>query len=192
MDALGQDYRLRGGRALPQFLSHLQPVREYFGDQKAVTLSTEIVNRYMQERLSQKKTPATDQRGSKGKTPATVNREAALLRQALCLAVRQRKLNAAPEIRRLGEQNVRQGFFEKADFESVLSHLPEYLQRFMRFGYLSGWRKGEISSLKWADVDRDGKVIRLRPENSKNGEGRALALEGELWQLIERQWEARQ
>lgn len=49
-------------------------------------------------------------------------------------------------------------------------------------------RKSEIASLTWADADRQGRVIRLRPEASKNGRGRMLALEGELWAIIEGRW----
>lgn len=30
-------------------------------------------------------------------------------------------------------------------------------------------------------------MLRLRPESSKNGEGRTLDLEGELWEMVERQ-----
>jgi len=42
------------------------------------------------------------------------------------------------------------------------------------------------------DVDRNGRVIRLRPKASKNNKGRLIALEGELWDIIERRWAARQ
>jgi integrase len=58
-------------------------------------------------------------------------------------------------------------------------------------GYLTGWRRGEILTLTWADVDRDGGMIRLRPEHSKNRRGRALAIEGDLEALMERRWHAR-
>ena len=58
--------------------------------------------------------------------------------------------------------------------------MPAYLQDFSRFAYLTGWRKGEVTSLTWADVDRDGGAIRLRPEISKNGRGRVVVLEGDL------------
>ncbi|HUD75960.1 MAG TPA: hypothetical protein VMQ76_12885, partial [Terracidiphilus sp.] len=37
------------------------------------------------------------------------------------------------------------------------------------FDYLTGWRKGEITSLEWADVEGD--VVRLKGINAKNGEG---------------------
>ena len=46
-------------------------------------------------------------------------------------------------------------------------------------------------SLRWSDVDRDGGVIRLRPEHSKNGRGRTVAIEGDLGTLVERRWQAR-
>jgi len=71
-----------------------------------------------------------------------------------------------------------------------LDQLPEYLRDFTRFGYLTGWRKGEIASLHWEDVDQD--VIRLRAENSKNGDARTGTLEGELAELVDRRKAARQ
>jgi len=58
------------------------------------------------------------------------------------------------------------------------------------FGFLSGWRKGEVLSLRWSDVDGD--TVRLRAEESKNGEARTLVLHGELADLIERRRKARQ
>jgi hypothetical protein len=45
--------------------------------------------------------------------------------------------------------------------------------------------------LRGRDVDREARVIRLRPELSKNADGRVLALEGVLWDLIERRWLSR-
>ncbi len=180
LNALEENYRLQEGRATPQFLAHLRPVRAAFGDRRAIAVTEEGVDRYIADRLGA------------GRSHATVNRETQLLGQAFRLAVERKRLSAAPIIRRLPERNVRQGFFERGEFEAVLEHLPPYLQDLARFGYLTGWRRGEIASLTWADVDRDGRVIRLRPEASKTEEGRLLALEGDLWDIIERRWVARQ
>src|SRR5262245_58065677 len=44
----------------------------------------------------------------------------------------------------LREENARQGFFEHADFEHLVANLPEPINGIARFGYLSGWRRGEI------------------------------------------------
>jgi integrase len=107
---------------------------------------------------------------------------------AVCL---RKRLSTAPLIRHLSEGgNARQGFFTDTEFRSVVEGLPKYLRDFARFGYLTGWRKGEIASLRWEDVDGD--TIRLRAENSKNGEGRTVTIDGELTEIIERRKAARQ
>jgi hypothetical protein len=43
-------------------------------------------------------------------------------------------------VRTAGENNTRQGFFERPDLEAVVAALPAYLQGFTRFAYLTGWR----------------------------------------------------
>lgn len=43
-----------------------------------------------------------------------------------------------------------------------------------------------MRKLEWRDVDLAGKVVRLRPEISKNKDGRLLPIRGELLELIER------
>ena len=178
LDALEADLKLRQVRSLAGIQSHLKQIRAALGDRRAIEVTTATVDRYIESRLSEKERPA----------PATVNRETGLLAQDFKLAVERQRISSAPRIRKLSEKgNARQGFFEQADFEKAVSFMPDYLTGFARFGFLSGWRKGEIRSLAWADVDMSGKVIRLRPENSKTNEGRVLALECELWQVINRQ-----
>ena len=43
-----------------------------------------------------------------------------------------------------------------------------------------------MRALEWRDVDLAGNVIRLRPETSKNKDGRLLPIKGELLEIIER------
>src|SRR5215468_5204537 len=73
-----------------------------------------------------------------------------------------------------------------------VTHLPKYLQDFSRFAYLCAWRKGQIASLTWADVDRNDGVIIARAENVKNGRAHKIVLEAELAEIIERRWAARE
>ena len=76
-----------------------------------------------------------DSRRAEGAAPATVNRETQLLGQALRLGLRRGKLaGPVPEIRRLREDNARQGFFEAGAFGSVVANLPDHLQDVARFG----------------------------------------------------------
>ncbi len=96
-----------------------------------------------------------------------------------------------PQFLRLPEDNAREGFFEKSDFEALVKELPSDLQDYVRFGFLTGWRKGEISSLMWSDLNMETKMMRLRHAESKNGEARWIPLRGELWEVIQRRASAR-
>ena len=84
------------------------------------------------------------------------------------------------------EHNARQGFVERADFDTVVSRLPVYLQDYARFAYGSGWRKGEVATLEWSAVDTGTTRVTLRREHSKNGEPRVLPLVGGLAENIVR------
>jgi len=187
LDELEKDYELSGGRGLPQFQSHLKSIREAFGDMRAVDVTSKIIDDFIDDRL------AGDRRaGIPPKAPTTINRETQLLGQAFTLGIERRQIVTAPHIRHLPERNVRQGFLEKADFEVVVAHLPEYLQDFARFAYLCAWRKGQIASLTWADVDRNAGIIVACAEHVKNGRAHKIVLEAELAEIIERRWKGRE
>lgn len=178
LDALEADLHLRD-KLSAQARSQLKRIRAYFGAWRALEVTAEAVDRYI---AVLKKA---------GLANATINRGLQLLSQAFKLAIERRHLSSAPHIRHLSEKgNARQGFFGDTEFNAVEKFLPEYLRDFCRFGYLSGWRKSEIASLLWEDLD--GEIIRLKGVNAKNGEGRSLVLGGALAKLIDRRKAARQ
>jgi integrase len=179
LDDLVSDYRVRRVKSLGSALSHLKPVRDHFGDWRALDINFRAIEGYIAKRRED------------GKANATINRELELLRRALRLAHDRQLLPSIPKVRVLAENNTRQGFFERPDLEAVVAALPDDLRDFTRFAYLTGWRKGEIISLKWGDVDRDAGAIRLRPEAAKTGRGRTVMLEGDLAELIDRRWGSR-
>ena len=178
LDDLVSDYRMRRVKSLASVLSHLKPLRDHFEDWRAVGITFRAIEAYITKRRE----------GGKAAN-ATINRELELLRRALRLAHDRQLLPSIPKVRVLTENNIRQGFFER--LEAVVAALPAYLQDFTRFAYLTGWRKGEIISLKWTDVDRDPGAIRLRPEAAKTGRGRTVMLEGDLATLVDRRYAAR-
>jgi len=49
-------------------------------------------------------------------------------------------LAICPPFPHIAVQNVRTGFFERADFEAVRSHMPEAFKGPITFAYLTGWR----------------------------------------------------
>ena len=179
--ALRKDLELRGLRSLAATANHLSHAAAAWGGWLLKETTSERIDQWISQQVSEGRL-----------SPATLNRRLQLLRQALTLAADRGLLAQVPKVRKLSELGrERSGFFEHAEFEAVVSHLPDYLQDFCRFAYLSGWRKGAIASLMWADVDLDARVIRLRPEHDKAGSGQVLPLEGELWKIIERREPAR-
>ena len=82
-------------------------------------------------------------------------------------------------------------FFTRAELNALLPCLPKYLRDVVLFAFLTGWRRGEITDLQWANVDRSAAVIRLEPEQNKGRKVRVLVLQGEMAALIERRWHAR-
>jgi integrase len=128
-------------------------------------------------------------RKGKGRSSAKVNRETELLNTAYVFAVREGRLQRRPYIRSLPEPKARRGFFEKDEYERIVAELPRPVDDIARFAYICGWRREEIRTLKWENVDRENREVRLY--NSKNGEGRALALDEEAWKLFDKLWEQR-
>jgi integrase len=173
MDALEKDFKIRDiFRA--QTKSQLKRVRDDFAGVRAMNLSKEEVDRYIEQRLAS------------GDAPASINRTTGLLKQGYIFAEL-----PVPKIRKLDESgNVRHGFFSELEVRRVMSNLDADLADFTLFGWLTGMRKAEIASLRWEDVAGD--EIRLRAENAKTGEGRTIPFEGELADLIERRKKARQ
>jgi integrase len=126
-----------------------------------------------------------------GFSNASINRELSALKRMFALARQAEKIYSSPYIPGLEEHNARQGFFDHGSFLALRETLPEYLRDPITFLYYSGWRRGEMRSLEWRDVDMEGKVVRLRPEIAKNKHGRLLPLTvygdtGELLELFDR------
>jgi integrase len=127
---------------------------------------------------------------------ASINRELSALKRMFKLAIQAEKIYSSPHIPGLEEHNARQGFFDHGSFLTIRENLPDYLRDPVTFLYYSGWRIGEMKGLRWADVDLEGKVVRLRPDISKNKDGRVLPLAvfgetSELLEIFERAWETR-
>src|ERR1044071_3269724 len=85
----------------------------------------------------------------------------------------------------LEKNNIRTGFLEREQLESICRHLPPYLQPFARFALMTGWRVSEIRQLQWRHVDFTAGEIRLDPGTTKNKDGRVIIMFPELRSLLE-------
>ncbi len=161
--SLFADYQANDRRTAADLPRAVAPLRRAFAGMKALDITTARMREYASARLVEKA------------ARATINKELAALGRMLTLASRDGRLPARPAVPKLRVENARTGFLEPADFEALCSALPSHLRAPTRFGYLSGWRRGEVIHMTWRQVDLATGTIRLDASQSKNGEARILA-----------------
>lgn len=159
------DYKANSRKSFKRIPIAAAHLREFFGaDCKAREITSDRVTAFVAHRLEQ------------GAAKATVNIEQAFLRRGFVLAQKAGKANARPEMSMLHLDNARQGFFERAQFDAVVRHLPDHLRPVALTAYHTGWRRGEILSRQWRHIDLERGVLRLEPNESKNKRGREFPL----------------
>src|ERR1700746_3180700 len=170
---LATDYEINGKRSIESVRLSIRHLREFFGLGRAIDITADRVATYVRGRQRE------------GAANGSINRELAALKRAVTFATRAGKLSSAPYIALLEENNSRRGFLDHGSFLLLREALPKHLKDSVTFLYLSGWRVSEMRTLEWRDVDLAGREVRLRPEVSKNKDGRVLPLRGELLEIVE-------
>lgn len=169
------DLEFRGARALGTFRHQAEVVRGILGSEVAMHL--EPVRLYEAQQELRKRY-----------APATVNFIIGLVRSAFRHGARNGKIERRLEFpRALPANNARKGFLEHGAYLAILGELPEWAGDMFRLAYATGWRRGEVLSLTWPEVDMEAREIRLDPARSKNREGRVFPFLGEIGDVISRQ-----
>jgi integrase len=175
-----QDYDVRGLRSKATAEDRTLHLKAFFGPDRAVDITAARLRAYQASRLKHKA------------QAATINRETAALHRMFRVAVKAGLLSAVPVFpERLEENPPRQGFFEHAEYQVIRAHLPAAYADVLDFCYWTGWRRREVTNLRWDEVDLDGGVVRLNPQRSKTKAGRLLPLSPALREVLERRHAAR-
>jgi integrase len=164
VDDLVNDYRVNDRRSLRNLQRivklHLTP---FFDGRRVASITTADVRRFI---LQRREVHAAS---------AEINRELAALKRAFSLGIQGGKLLYKPYIPMLQEDNVRTGFFERAQFEAVRDRLALPLRPVVTFAYLTGWRiPSEVLTLQWRQIDFTSRIVRLDAGTTKNREGRVF------------------
>ncbi len=177
-EMLVDDYRMNARKTLRWSVRrvhlHLAPT---FGGKKAHDITTVEIKAYIVKRQEE------------GAQNGTIVLELNALKRMFNLGLQAGKITKKPFFPPLEVNNVRQGFFERHDFESLLAHLPDYLRPPVTFAYRVGWRfSSEVLPLRWSQVDLEEGTVRLEVLSTKNKDGRLIYLPRDLLALLEEQW----
>jgi hypothetical protein len=186
-DLLRKDYRRKRNRSRIEFrLAHLAAT---FGDQAALSITTQAVEDY------------AEQRELAGAARATVNRELAALRRMFRLALWKGLLPSMPKISTPAEDNVREGFLdppELAAFLDALRPLDAVAADATEFAYRTILRRENVLAAQWTWFRLDvrgghvqGGAMHLPGQAMKNKDALSLPLLGDLLALIDRRWQQR-
>jgi integrase len=89
------------------------------------------------------------------------------------------KINAVPYIAMLKENNIRTGFLEGKQHDSLVTETGKiglWLRAMFEVGYTYGWRHEELLDLRLRQVDISAGTIRLEPGTTKNDQGREVSM----------------
>lgn len=181
LDLVILNYKRKDRRSIYDLKNRIEKhLRPHFGDMVSGKVTSDAVDLYIDERMSLKKPPAN----------ATVNRELAIIRRAFELGRRAQMVSFKPFIEALDEDNVREGYFEEAQFRAVLRHGHTLMGAILTVSYLTGWRIASVLSLEWKNVDWQAGFLRLYAKVTKTRKDAVipLAMFPELKERLAERW----
>lgn len=168
------EQRVNGRVSLPSTARIVGRLNGTFGGRRAVDITTVDVRAYIEKRQAE------------GAAAASINRQLAALKRMFNLALQAGKLYHKPYIPMLQEDNVRTGFLGEIEYLALREALPAPLNHMLAFAYTYGWRKAEVTGLRWEQVDFQAGTVRLDPGTTKNREGRTVVLTEDLRAALRR------
>lgn len=118
------------------------------------------------------------QRKQAGKSDVTINRELAFLRHVYTMAITWGKATENPvkRVRLARENNGRIRMLTPEEEVRILSHCSPQLMPLVVTALHTGFRRSELLSLTWADVDFRRRTITVGAAYAKNGESRSVPM----------------
>jgi integrase len=131
----------------------------------------------------------SDTRYERKRSPATVNRELAVLSAVLTLGVDDELIPSNPcrRVKPLRMDNQRNRYLSHDEEKKLLAALDgqEWLKNVVTMAIHTGMRRGEIFKLRWFDVDFSRGVIHVR--DTKTAKDRDVPMSGAVREMLERQ-----
>lgn len=119
--------------------------------------------------------------------PATVNRELTLLKHMFTKAIDWEKARTNPvkAVKLLREANTRVRFLTDDEETRLLNACPLSLRPLVIAALHTGFRRGELLSLRWCDIDFENGLVTVEASYTKNGERRSVPMSRTLCAVLE-------
>jgi integrase len=186
--------KVLGRRSIRGLKAQVEAIRDFFGRK---TLRSITYGDLLRFRLQRLKTPCV--RTKKQRTLTTVNREMALLRRMLNIAVREQWIPRNPfslgeSLISAADEKKRERILTREEELKLLNACEHPKRKHLRAIIIcaldTGMRQGEILKLKWSDIDSDSGLITVCAFNTKTMKERTVSITSRLKYELEHLWEA--
>lgn len=157
-------------------------VKESFGGMLLGGIGANEIRKYITKRMSGETCRGT------APSPAQLNRERAFLSAALNAALVADYIDRNPvaKVKKLREDNTRDRWLTGDEEAALLAKCPGWLRPIVVFALNTGMRRNEILGLKWSDVDKAKRLVRVGQE-SKSHKTRYIPINSTVEALLDAQ-----
>ena len=177
------DKKIAGVRSLATAKHYVKTLREHFGNRKLKGITYGHLSAFRALRL---KTPTVH---GKQRSIAAVNRELAYLRRILNIAqsegwILKNPFNNGSPLINIADEPQRQRVLSLAEEKRLLKAAEQSENEFLKAIIVclidTGFRKGELLKLVWADVDFDNETLFVKAFNSKTAKPKTVPMTARL------------
>jgi integrase len=121
-----------------------------------------------------------------GRSEVTINRELAFLKNLFTMAVKWGKASENPvaQMRFFREENGRTRFLTENEETRLLASCNPFLRPLVVTALHTGFRKSELLSLRWGQVDFRHRLVTVDAAYAKNGETRSVPMTAMLYNTL--------
>jgi integrase len=162
---------------------HLPKFNKLFGDKRVNEIRSSNLEGFKASRVAA------------GQAFSTIDQEVMAVRAAVTAAYKDKKVDfdtlmTFRGVKRLlkdKHSNARKRILSKKEYDALCTCAASHLKPIIAIGYFTGMREGEILGLTWKRVSLQERVIRLKPDDTKDNEPREIPIGEELYSILERQ-----
>ncbi len=159
----------------------VKALRAFFGGRPLESLTPSLVEDFLKERKKK-----AEEKGRSLKN-SSLNREIACLKTIARRAVLDRKIDRNPvDGVRMFRETSRNRTLTPEEYQRLLENCSPHYQPVVQLAYFTGMRRGEITGLRWDQVDLKEGIIALKSEDTKTQEEREIPLDEGLMDLLKR------